>query len=61
MVNGKERECKSGIRDGFINAVKQLDMLSQNYNDLVDNYNNLKDQLNTRSYHPVEKPEEFER
>lgn len=61
MVNGKERECKSGIRDGFINAVKQLDILSQNYNDLVDNYNNLKDQLNTRSYHPVEKPEEFER
>ena len=61
IVNGKERECKNGIFAGFVNAVQQLDTLTENYNELVENYNTLKEQINTKSFPQIRNSNTFER
>ncbi len=55
-VDGKERECRNGVLEGFKNAVRQLDSVIDLNNELCDENNNLvmenmklKEQLNKRN------------
>ncbi|MCR4714277.1 MAG: hypothetical protein K5751_07850 [Treponemataceae bacterium] len=56
-VNGKERECKNGVLEGFKNAVRQLDSLIDTNHELCDENNRLvmenmrlKEQLNKKNH-----------
>ena len=56
-VNGKERECKNGVLEGFKNAVRQLDSVIDTNHELCDENNRLvmenirlKDQLTKRNH-----------
>ncbi len=56
-VNGKERECRNGVLEGFKNAVKQLDSLIDTNHELCDENNRLvmenmrlKEQLNKKNH-----------
>ena len=56
-VNGKERECRNGVLEGFKNAVRQLDSVIETNHELCDENNRLvmenmrlKEQLNKRNH-----------
>ncbi|MCR4712761.1 MAG: hypothetical protein K5751_00100 [Treponemataceae bacterium] len=56
-VNGKERECRNGVLEGFKNAVRQLDSVIDTNHELCDENNRLvmenmrlKEQLNKKNH-----------
>ena len=48
-VNGKPRECKDGVMEGFKNAVRLVDKLIDVNHELADENERLRKQLNTRN------------
>lgn len=48
-VNGKERECKSGVLEGFKNAVKLVDRLMDVNHQLADENEKLKNQIQNQT------------
>ena len=54
-----ELELSGNVRP--VKAVKQLDTLTENYNELVENYNTLKEQINTKSFPQIRNSNTFER
>ena len=48
-VNGKERECKNGVLEGFKNAVKLVDRLMDVNHQLADENEKLRNQIQNQN------------